>query len=220
VALAKSNSTQDDSLRQLLDRLGERLEQLGLTAALFGPAGAPLAEPLWRSEFCRHLCQGDGAALSDMGQLAKRACADNQVRSALAPGGCALLAAPVSQRRRQIGAVVACLPLHQTCQSEEFHRACSRRQLDVAAMANLAGPRLRFGSRELPLLGRLLGWMIQDEQANRSSRQELATLSANLAGTYEELSLLYRISGVMNVAQSTEAFFLKLCQEMLEVMPL
>ncbi len=220
MALAKPNLTQDDSLRQLLDRLGERLEQLGLTAALFGAAGEPLAEPLWRSEFCHRLCRGDGSVLSAMGQLANRACADNQVRSALAPGGCALLAAPVNQRRRQIGAVVACLPLHQTCQSEEFHRTCSRRQLDAAAMANLAAPQLRFGSRELPLLGRLLGWMIQDEQANRSSRQELATLSDNLADTYEELSLLYRISGVMNVAQSTEAFFAKLCQEMLEVMQL
>jgi putative nucleotidyltransferase with HDIG domain len=60
--------------------------------------------------------------------------------------------------------------------------------------------------------------MGRDEQAKLTAQQELDTLSTNLASTYEELSLLYRISGSMKVTQSTMQFFQTICNDLLEVM--
>ncbi|RPI59770.1 MAG: HD-GYP domain-containing protein, partial [Planctomycetaceae bacterium] len=47
---------------------------------------------------------------------------------------------------------------------------------------------------------------------------EIATLSSNLATTYEELSLVYRISGAMKVTQSPREFLQNVCNELAEVM--
>jgi len=48
----------------------------------------------------------------------------------------------------------------------------------------------------------------------------LSTLSTNLSTTYEELSLLYSISGSMRVTQSPDSFLLAACREVNEVMNL
>jgi len=59
--------------------------------------------------------------------------------------------------------------------------------------------------------------MAQREQDLRVARDELGNLSANLATTYEELSLLYRISGFTRVTQRPENFLARTCRELLDV---
>ncbi|MCD4699343.1 MAG: HD domain-containing protein, partial [Phycisphaerae bacterium] len=75
-----------------------------------------------------------------------------------------------------------------------------------------------YTDRQAENLCSILEWIIQSEQAREVDREELATLSANLADTYEELSLLYNISGSMKVTHGTTGFFENLCNELQEVM--
>jgi len=203
-----------------LKRLCVRLRTLGLSVSVHDPAGAVLVGPTGCGEFCDHLCREKEVCPDAMSRMAQQACVDDRSFVATAPGGCVMVTVPVRQRRRLLGAVVACFPTPQTPATENFARTCSRARLDKEMMADLCRASARHSADEAECLRSVLEWMIEDEQAKAVAQKELTTLSTNLASTYEELSLLYRISGSMKVTQSGTEFFENICQELLEVMHL
>lgn len=207
-------------IRQLFEPLAARLDRLGLTASLWTPAGTPLLKPASKGEFCCQMCGQSELCLEAMGQLAEQACLEDGTCTSQAPTNCTMLAIPLHQRRRAIGAVVACWPTLQTPRGEDFARACSQAGVDAELMAALCGRTAQYDAKEAENLRRMVEWLIQDEQAKHVAREELATLSTNLASTYEELSLLYRISGSMKVTQGTTDFLQNICRELLEGMSL
>ena len=204
-------------MQRLVERVGGRLAKLGLSLSLWEPGGAPRIAPQPIGEFCRHMCGQKRASLEAMGQAAQRACLEDAPQVCGAPSGCQLLAVPMRQRRRLMGAAVACFPARGTPESEAFSRTCSQAHLDAEVMANLARRDARYEAEQAQALCSTLEWLIQDGQAKAVARGELATLSGNLASTYEELSLLYRISGSMRVTQGAGEFFDNVCREVLEV---
>jgi len=216
---APSATTPDVAgMQRLLDVVGRRLRRLGLSVSLWDAGGAPRIDPSPVGEFCSQLCGRKRFSLEAMGQLAQRACLADAPLTERAPSGCWMLAVPLRRRRRLIGAAVACYPARQTPGSEAFARMCSRTRLDERAMADLCRQVARYDAEQADALCHVLQWMIEDEQAKEVARAELETLSTNLANTYEELSLLYRISGSMRVTQETSSFFENVCRELLEVM--
>ena len=218
----KGSVTQTIGQRPSVERLHKQLEgrlgKLGLAVWLRDPAGALLVGPSVHPEFCGRLCGRRQPLLEAMGRLAQRVCEEDRPAAVTTPTGCCAVAVPVRQRRRLLGAAVACTPTRQTPVSEELARACSRNSLDVEFMANLCRQGHCHDAAETESLCHVLQWMVQDGQAKQVAQAELATLSSNLANTYEELSLLYRISGSMKLTQSTTEFFTSLCGELLEVM--
>jgi len=207
-------------LEELLGGLDRRLSTLGLTVSLWGPDGEELAAPSLRHEFCRRLCGERKVSEEDMRRLAQKVCLGKEPEVAKAPTGCCLVGVPVRRRRRLIGAAIGCFPTLQTPGSEELARACSQASLDGEFLSRLCEQVARHDSAEVELLCHVLELVIENEQAGDVAREELVTLSTNLASTYEELSLLYRISGSMKVTQSAADFFDNLCLELLEVMNL
>ncbi|KKL60765.1 hypothetical protein LCGC14_2202030, partial [marine sediment metagenome] len=101
-----------------------------------------------------------------------------------------------------------------------FARACTRAELDREVMAGLCRQLAHHHQDQTEELQAVLQWTIEDEQTKAVAQDELGTLSTNLASTYEELSMLYRISGSMRVTQGGGAFFENICRELLEVMHL
>jgi HD-GYP domain-containing protein (c-di-GMP phosphodiesterase class II) len=214
-------STEDlAGLQRLLPALGERLRRLGLCVSVWDPSGGQHVGPECQEEFCRQLCGERQVCLEAMGQAAQRACLSDAAGTGEAPSGCWLLAVPLRRRRRLTGAVVACFPARQTPRSEAFVHACGRARLDAEVMAALARRAARHEAEQAGELCEVLEWVIRDQQAQEVAGQELETLSTNLANTYEELALLYRISGSMRVTQGTREFFQKICQELQEVVHL
>src|SRR5207248_5945080 len=65
---------------------------------------------------------------------------------------------------------------------------------------------------------RLLMEMLGDQQRLRSLEQELDSLSGQLATTYEELSLIYQLSGGMKVNRRASEFFKQACLDVMDVM--
>ena len=206
-----------ESLHQQVEK---RLGQLGLSVWFWDRTGALLAAPTLRREFCTRLCGQEQFSLEAMGQLAQRACVEEAPATVTTPSGCRAVAAPIRQRRKLLGAAVACTPTQQTPNCEELARACSQSSLDMEFMAGLCRQGRCHDAGEAESLCHVLQWMLEDAQARQVAQAELATLSSNLADTYEELSLLYRISGSMKVTQDATEFFAGLCGELLEVMQL
>jgi hypothetical protein len=65
---------------------------------------------------------------------------------------------------------------------------------------------------------RLLHGMIRDQVRLSCLEQELAGLSGQLANTYEELSLIYQISGGMRINRRASDFFKGACLDVMSVM--
>jgi len=131
-----------------------------------------------------------------------------------------MIALPIRQRRRLIATMVACFPTRQTPDSEQFARACDMAHVDGQAMAELCRQAAVHDGSDAACIGAVLEWLIEDEQAKTVAEAELATLSAHLANTYEELSMLYRVSGSMKVTRSSTEFFDGICRELMGVIHL
>jgi HD-GYP domain-containing protein (c-di-GMP phosphodiesterase class II) len=201
----------------LLARVEGRLRQLGLTVSLWDAAGTCCIPPRLGWEFCRQVCTGKGLSAETVGALAQKVCLEGKSASATVESGCVALAVPAYQRRRVVGTVVACFPARGVADSEAFARFCGQARLDFQAMSGLCRQAAVNDAEKAPCLCEMLGWLISDEQAKENQREELATLSANLANTYEELSLLYRLTAMTKVTQTASGFMQDVCHELLEV---
>ena len=60
--------------------------------------------------------------------------------------------------------------------------------------------------------------MLRDQVRLASLRSRMDSLSGQLANTYEELSLIYQISGGMRINRRANDFFKQACLDVLEVM--
>ena len=76
------------------------------------------------------------------------------------------------------------------------------------------------GVPEADRLAQVIGWMARDAGDLGWRLHELHDLSWELAGSYEELSLLYKLSTSMVVDHPPKAFLEQACREMREVVGL
>ncbi|MEX0744382.1 MAG: HD domain-containing phosphohydrolase [Phycisphaeraceae bacterium] len=101
--------------------------------------------------------------------------------------------------------------------AEQFHLACQHAELDVTATRKRVDRARLVGPAEARRLAMTLRWMGQDvAEADRRGR-ELQGLSTELADSYEELSLLYKLSSNMTVNQAPDAFLTDACHELQQV---
>jgi putative nucleotidyltransferase with HDIG domain len=173
------------------------------------------------SEFCRILqdCkQADHGCQKARRELAQVVIETHQASRATSPWGCRLLGIPVQDRHHLIGAVVVEFPTLEMLEEEHFARLCDRLELDRQAMRLYAHEASRYSTEEASHVQDMFTMFLQDQQRSQDANQALTSLSMNLAGTYEELSLLYHISSSMKVSQEPKEFLQDVCDELREVM--
>ena len=204
----------DSGLSGLRDELGN----LGINLQVRDTAGLPVAEFQPRCGLCRLIGGRGEPCLRSAAETALRALDENEPVDSRSAAGCCLLGVGVYRRRRAVAAAVACYPPLELTEEESFARFCDIMELDLRAAGTAVGASCRHGAGERGNLARLLGWMVLREQELRVAREELRNLSVNLVTTYEELSLLYRISGSIRVTQPQGDFLQKVCKELREVM--
>ena len=203
-----------DATVELRDRLGG----LGLNVAVWDVEARPVHAPAPCSDFCRMTHRPDGPCRGAMESAARRTMTDDARVIEQSGCGCCVLATPVHRRRRVIGAVTVCYPPRDLRDEEALARFCDRQGLDRRAMTPLAAEACRHSARDADGLLDVLEWLLERQMGLRRAESELQTLSANLSVTYEELSLLYRISGSMRVNQDPPDFLHGVCEELLDVM--
>ena len=104
--------------------------------------------------------------------------------------------------------------------SEQLCRVCDASRIDLkAAVAKFDAGALMSNS-ESHRLAQVIGWMARDADDLGWRLHELHDLSWELAGSYEELSLLYKLSTSMVVDHPPQAFLEQACAEMREVIGL
>ncbi|MEZ6190295.1 MAG: HD-GYP domain-containing protein [Phycisphaerales bacterium] len=104
--------------------------------------------------------------------------------------------------------------------SEQFRLVCDAQHVDRQAAAAKFDARALLEPEELARLAQVIGWMARDAGDLGWRLNELHDLSWELAGSYEELSLLYKLSTNMVVDHPPQAFLEQACEEMREVVGL
>jgi HD-GYP domain-containing protein (c-di-GMP phosphodiesterase class II) len=132
--------------------------------------------------------------------------------------GLLLASIPIVDKRQVVGVMLLAAKSHAFKLSEEVLRACGRIGLDGIWLAQQAENVPAYGEEALTRQARLLLSMVRDQLRLGGLEQELETLSGQLANTYEELSLIYQLSGGMKVNRSAGDFFKGACLDVMPVM--
>jgi putative nucleotidyltransferase with HDIG domain len=102
--------------------------------------------------------------------------------------------------------------------TEDVARVCGRLGLDGQWLVQQAEQVPALGHETLQRHSRMLMSMLGDQLRLAGLQQELDSLSGQLASTYEELSLIYTLSGGMKVNRRTSEFFKQACLDVMDVM--
>ncbi len=132
--------------------------------------------------------------------------------------GVAMAAIPYVERRQMIGVLVLAAKREGFSLSEDVLRCCGPLQLDGEWLRQRAEQLPGFSSAAIEQQAKLLMSIVRDQARLGGLEQEVALLSGQLSNTYEELSLIYQISGGMRVNRRPAVFFKQTCLDAREVM--
>ncbi|MCC7351858.1 MAG: HD-GYP domain-containing protein [Phycisphaerales bacterium] len=132
--------------------------------------------------------------------------------------GVILSAFPYVEKRQIAGAVVLAGKSETFRLGEEVVRVCGQLGLDGIWLNQQAEELPSHDEASMQRQSRLLLSMMRDQIRLNGLEQELDSLSGQLANTYEELSLIYQISGGMKVNRQASDFFKQACLDVMEVM--
>ncbi len=127
------------------------------------------------------------------------------------------------ERRRRAAAtegeplLIAMLLGHELLESEQLHLVCDSCRVDYRSITSQINPASLMSDMEIHRLAQALGWLRQDTIEIDRRFGELHTMSQQLAESYEELSLLYKLSSNMTVNQPPDQFLTDACRELREV---
>ncbi len=217
----KTSSRTLDVLAGAFKKIRARMDQLGLSLSLWDASARAAGQFTPTCRFCKAVCNSDvGPCARAAENVARQVASQDKPVAGSSEIGCSVIGVPVYKRRRFVGVAVACFATTQMLDEESMARMCDHLHLDLKVMSDLAAGACRREAGSSEYLLPVLDWLVRDQRALDVAEGDLGTLSTNLATTYEELSLVYAISGAMRVTQKPREFLQKVCDELLEVVSL
>lgn len=132
--------------------------------------------------------------------------------------GAHIAAVPYVEKRQVIGVILSIIRTENYTIGEDIQREASRLGFDSIWLATQAAA-VEGGSSQMAVAAsKMLLAMIKDQVRLVSGDTEIQSLSTQLANSYEELSLIYQISGGMKVNRGASEFFRQACLDVCEVM--
>lgn len=206
----------------LPERLHARLGALGLTLALAGRDGSVTVQGQARP--LETMVAQAPAFAQALRQHVRALQANPSQAVAVWPG---VWVVPLPEcRRRTTGRtgnasfLFAMMISAEFLSSEQFLLVCDQQQLDSRAVASRIDLGSLVGTGEVQRLAGMLLFMQQDLTELERRTSDVQTLSQQLGDSYEELSLLYKLSTNMAVDQPPMSFLEDACRDLQEVMGL
>jgi HD-GYP domain-containing protein (c-di-GMP phosphodiesterase class II) len=132
--------------------------------------------------------------------------------------GVTLAAFPYLEKKQQKGVLVVAAKGANFRLGEDVVRVCSRLGLDGIWLNQQADELPECSDGEIMRQARLVLSMVRDQVRLAAMESELDSLSGQLANTYEELSLIYQLSGGMKINRRSGEFFKQACLDVMDVM--
>ena len=128
--------------------------------------------------------------------------------------GCLLVPMVETHRRRRRAIGVAMVLSPSALATEEFHRGCQTARLDAQATRSALAAIARIPEDSAAALGAAIQWMHADLQSLSLQEQSVAGLSRQLAESYEEITLLYKLGQSMNEVEEPLRFVKLACDQL------
>ena len=129
-----------------------------------------------------------------------------------------IMAAFAYVERKQLHAIITLIGRSESFRLDDntIH-LCQQLGLDGEWLNHEASKTPAFDSSGIQHEARQLSNMLRDQLKLNGLEQEVESLSGQLANTYEELSLIYRLSSGMKVNRSAGEFFKQACLDVMDV---
>jgi putative nucleotidyltransferase with HDIG domain len=132
--------------------------------------------------------------------------------------GVAIAGFPYVERRHLGGVLVLAAKSSAFRLSEEVVRNCNRFGVDGIWLNQQADELPGYPDEAIQRQARLLLGSVRDQMRLSGLEHELTSISGQLTNTYEELSLIYQISGGMRISRRPADFFRQACLDSIDVM--
>jgi HD-GYP domain-containing protein (c-di-GMP phosphodiesterase class II) len=198
--------------------LAERLRAVGLFLVAMRSDGVVVAHdaggsPIF-SKYFLPLLESD----TDINASAAQSSSEASVFRSPAATGILVGSIPWLDRRQRIGMLLIAGLESSFAVDDHVQRLCSALGVDTEILNRSAGTLPRHDRSSIMAHARLLGGMAADQQRIAASDRELRSLSEQLSGSYEELNLVYQVSGGMRVDRPAGEFFEQLCKDLMPVL--
>lgn len=134
--------------------------------------------------------------------------------------GCWVAPLPIRQHRRNVGYRLAMFFTAELAGSEQFTKICDEARLDIAAARSRLLRCPLPAASQIQMMARTFAWMANDIDQQQRQERELDKLSTQLGETYEELSLMYKLSANMSVTRDHQRFVSESLDEVQQVVGL
>jgi HD-GYP domain-containing protein (c-di-GMP phosphodiesterase class II) len=131
--------------------------------------------------------------------------------------GIALAGFPYVERRHLNGVLVLAGKSAGFRLGDEVVHVCNRIGIDGIWLNQQAEAMPGYSEDAIERQARLLLAVVRDQMRLNSLEHELTSISSQLTNTYEELSLIYQISGGMRISRRPADFFKQACLDSIEV---
>jgi HD-GYP domain-containing protein (c-di-GMP phosphodiesterase class II) len=206
----------------VLDNLATRVRPAGLFLVMLRPDGSVAyhdpSAGLFFHRYVLPLLQYGDPTDGDLKEKIRKLTPNSPVTVWNTLPGVTLAAFPYVDRRQLAAVLVLAGKSTAFKLGEEVVRVCSRLGLDGIWLNQQADELPQHSEESIVRQTRLLLSMMRDQVRLNGLEHELDSLSGQLANTYEELSLIYQISGGMRINRSANDFFKQACLDVLEVM--
>ncbi len=120
----------------------------------------------------------------------------------------------VNHDKRRQAMPVALLVTPEFLTSDQFHLLCGQCQLDYQLTLSRVNHDRLFSAAEVQRLAATITWMQQDVSEIDRRYHELQTMGTQLGESYEELSLLYKLSTGMTLDRPPMQFLSEACEDL------
>jgi HD-GYP domain-containing protein (c-di-GMP phosphodiesterase class II) len=206
----------------VLENLAARFRPGGLSLFMLRPDGAlawhdPESEVLFLRYLVPALQFPDGSrqgAARTTGQPAS----DGTIETASPAPGVIAASFAYHEKRQFVGTIGLAGKSADFKLSDEVVLLCSQLGIDGIWLSQQADGLPSYQRDSILRQARMLLGMLRDHVRLVGLEREVASLSAQLANTYEELSLIYQLSGGMRVNRGAGDFFKQACVDLMGVM--
>lgn len=197
--------------------LRDRCHALGIPVWRFAANGKVLAGPIESGPF------GEWVRAPMITRMVAEAaahwgeCDDLELREIFP--GCWLVPVEERRRRRRLSLTIGLALTPEVFRAEQFLAVCGSAGLDAEMARRAISPYAKYENHCIAGLSSVLRWMNEDLASISAHTLNIETLSRQLAESYEEMSLLYRLREFMSELAQPQRFVRQACFELHAVLP-
>lgn len=200
-----------------LDTLASRFRGAGLFVMVLDHRGSVVYhDPAAAQFFTKYILpsvRSAGLLRSKINEAASRITASSSMALWNFVPGATLASFPHVEKRQLGGIVVLASKATNFSLDEEMLREAGQLKLDAAWLGQQAASIPEFDEADLGGACKMFAAMARDQARIGAVEQEIASLSTQLINSYEELTLIYQISGGMKVNRGAGDFFSQACKD-------